>query len=59
MPFWMKALITIFFIAIISSLSYLYTEKTYDYPDFDKKIDHLKTLISLRKKEIKKKNDFD
>lgn len=53
MPFFMKALITIFAISIVCSLAYLYTERMYDYPDFDKKIDNLKNLISLKKKEVK------
>ena len=58
MPFFLKALITIFTIVVFSSLAYLLTEKYYDYPDFDRKILQLKTLLSLRKKEIKGK-DFD
>ena len=58
MPFFMKALITIFTIVVVSSLSYLYTEKAYDYPDFDRKIENLKALMSMRKKQVKGK-DFD
>lgn len=55
MPFLLKAVITIFAVAVICSLAYLYTEKNYDYPDFDRKIDNLKNLISLRKKQVKGK----
>ena len=55
MPLFLKALITLFTIAVISSLSYLYTEKQYDYPDFDVKIQNLKTLMSIRKKQVKGK----
>jgi hypothetical protein len=58
MPFFLKALITIFTIAVVSSLAYLFTEKAYDYPDFDRKIDNLKMLMSLKKKKVKGK-DFD
>lgn len=55
MPMFLKALITLFTIVVISSLSYLYTEKQYDYPDFDVKIQNLKTLMSIRKKQVKGK----
>lgn len=58
MPFFLKALITIVVISVVCSLAYLFTERIYEYPDFDKKIENLKNLISLRKKEVKKK-DFD
>ena len=58
MPFFLKALVTVFAIVFITSFAFLYTEKQYNYPDFDIKIANLKQLISLRKKEVKGK-EFD
>ena len=58
MPLVLKVLITVVVISVVCSFAYLYTERTFMYPDFDYKIDNLKNLITLRKKQVKKK-DYD